>query len=268
MGILDGLALGAISGAGEAIQKNSLLNQQADLDVQKAQTIAEKTAALADQQRQDHANQFLSVANNLADHKKSELLGKLASEYDMSDGKPLTPDDLQEEDRAKYDAISPYHPEIIKQAGLQTGYIKPEDAVKNDLTAEKMQNLNQYWQGRLDIQRNVAEMKADIAGQSKTALAAGIGSVSADIRASTSLLNQLQRDQDFYLSNNDRPQDPEKAKIYDKKVADFKSDIKDVQQSLKDSKEEGKLIRHQLGLNSPVPKSDPIPDPPAGYVIK
>ena len=275
MGILDGLALGAISGAGEAIQKNSLLNQQADLDVQKAQTIAEKTAALADQQRQDHANQFLSVANNLADHKKSELLGKLASEYDMSDGKPLAPDDLQEEDRAKYDAISPYHPEIIKQAGLQTGYIKPEDAVKNDLTAEKMQNLNQYWQGKLDNARDandmkltLANMKADLTGQSKTALAAGIGSVSADIRASTSLLNQLQRDQDFYLSNNDRPQDPEKAKIYDKKVADFKSDIKDVQQSLKDSKEEGKLIRHQLGLNSPVPKSDPIPDPPAGYVIK
>ena len=45
-----------------------------------------------------------------------------------------------------------------------------------------MQNLQQYWQGKLenakdanDMKLTLANMKSEVAGQSKTALAAGIG---------------------------------------------------------------------------------------------
>jgi hypothetical protein len=258
MGILDGLALGAISGAGEAIQRNSLLNQQADLDVQKAQAIAEKTAALGDQQRQDHANQFMNAANNLAEDKKAQLLGKLTSEYDMSDGKPLTADDLHEEDRAKYDAISAFHPEIIKEAGLKSGFIKPEDAVKNDLTAEKMQNLNQYWQGKLDNARDandlkltLANMKSDMAGQSKTALAAGIGLIHADIQANTSQLNQLQRDKDSYINGLLPSKDPKELDTRKSRISEFDTKIDGINTNIASNKLMGNAILTQLGIKIP-----------------
>lgn len=258
MGLFGALALGATSGAGEAVQKAALEQQRSDLDVQKAHAIAADTASLMDQQRQDHANQFMGAANDLANQKKSELLGKLSNEYDLSDGKPLTAEDLQDEDRAKYDAITPYYPEIIKQAGLQTGYIKPEDAVKNDLTAEKMQNLQQYWQGKLenakdanDMKLTLANMKSEVAGQSKTALAAGIGLVHADIQANTSQLNTLQRDKDAYLKDLLPTKDPKVLSERQTRIDDFDAKINGLSQNIESNKLMGNVILGQLGIKVP-----------------
>ncbi len=249
MGILDGLALGAISGAGEAIQKNSLLNQQAELDVQKAQTIAEKTAALADQQRQDHAKDFMSAATENANTKKQGLLNSVGAE---------SPDELSKDHLNQYNGITAYSPDVIKETGLQTGFIKPEDAVKNDLTAEKMQNLNQYWQGKLDNARDandlkltLANMKSDMAGQSKTALAAGIGLIHADIQANTSQLNQLQRDKDSYINGLLPSKDPKELDARKSRISEFDTKIDQINTNIASNKLMGNAILTQLGIKIP-----------------
>lgn len=248
MSILSSLALGAVSGAGEAVQKASLEQQRSDLDVQKAKTIAADTASLMDQQRQDHATQFMGATTDLANTQKQGLLDRLSAS---------SPDELSAEHKTQYDAITPYNSEIVKRAGLETGFIKPEDAVKNDLTAEKMQNLNQYWQGKIDNARNAeeaktarAEMKADFANQSKTALAAGIGLVHADIQATTSQLNQLQRDKDAYLTNALPSKDPKAIEERKTRLADFDSKISDLNANLASNKIIGTTILGQLGIKT------------------
>ncbi len=236
MGILDGLALGAISGAGTAIQENSLRNQQADLDVQKAQTIAEKTAALADQQRQDHAKDFMSAATENANTKKQGLLNSVGAE---------SPDELSKDHLNQYNGITAYSPDVIKETGLQTGYIRPEEAIKNDLTAEKMQNQKDYYQGKLenastlnDIKLRQAEIHAAIAGNSHAenlVLMNGIKQESDEVGRD---LRQEKKDKEAFLSdplNNSlkKQLDPEALKsdpnskrtLYDKRLGEFDSNI-------------------------------------------
>ncbi|APB99010.1 hypothetical protein [Polynucleobacter asymbioticus] len=254
MSLFGALALGATSGAGEAVQKAALEQQRADLDIQKAHAITQDTAALVDQQRQQNADKFMSSATSLAEEKKLGLINSVGAS---------SPDELSKEHRDQYDSITPFNSQIIKEAGLKSGYIKPEDAVKNDLTAEKMMNLKQYYDGKLENLRDANDMKltranmnADYASQSKTALAAAIGLIKADISSTTSQINQLQRDKDTYLTNNDVPKDPEKLKIYNTNISVFDTDMKTLQSDLKASQEQGKIVRDQLGLKSPEVKTD------------
>lgn len=276
MSLFGALALGAVSGAGTAVQKSSQLDQQAELDIEKAKTIDANKLSLTDQYRKEHAKEFNDVSTQIADQMRSDFLKGQMSKYNTKDydkdgnhtgTHSLTAEDLTPEDRLKYEAFTPFHKDVVLKAGVQTGFIQPEDMAKLGQNQDKIEAMIQRntdlianAKDRIDLQLQIAQMRQGFGQDSRAQLVASVSLVDARLRGYRTDYTQANKDREAFLqdplSNSLKKQIDKNTGMseYDKRLADIDGRIADTKANLHATEIMSDALLGTLGLG---PKATP-----------